>query len=332
MEWRFLHPGFLALLPLPLIWLVWNHRARHRVPALVYSGISAWKSGGGTLRMRAYALLPWIRTLALLLGIIALARPQYGQVKRSQSAHGIDISLVLDISETMDLPDFEPDRLEVAKDVLLDFVEDRPTDRLSVVVFGTDAYVLVPPTFDRAAIETFLGSIDSRTLPREQRMTAIGLGLARAVEKLKDSTAESRVVILLTDGENTAGNIEPLQAAEAARALGIRVYTIGVGSNQTLRIPVRNMFGMTEFKSVTVTLDEETLGEIAEMTGGRYYRATDEDALRDIYGEIDRLERTEIETNEFDDFNERFMWLWTPALFLLLGEFFLRGVWLIRLP
>lgn len=328
--WRFLHPGFLFLLPLPLIWLAWHLKSRvRRHPSLLMSDLDPWRAGGATLRVRVLKALPWIRTLAMVLGIVALARPQYGQVQRIQSAFGIDIALVLDISESMDLPDIQPDRMTVAKEVLREFVRERTSDRLSVIVFGTNSYPLVPPTFDIGAIEGFIERLDPRrTVPREQRMTAIGLGLARAVEKMKDSEAQSRVAILLTDGENTAGNIDPMQAAEAAKALGVRVYTIGFGTNG--KITVRNAFGFPE--EIVTTIDEDMLGKIAEMTGGKYFRAATGDALRDIYEEIDRLEKTDIETNEYDDFDERFMWLWCPALFLLLGEFLLRTLLLTRLP
>jgi Ca-activated chloride channel family protein len=332
-EWRFLHPGFLFLLPLPVIWLIWHWRSRkRRHPAFLFSDVSAWRAGGDSFRVKALRLLPLLRTLALMFGIIALARPQYGTVERQQSALGIDISLALDISETMEATDFEPTRLEAAKDVLKEFVQNRPADRQSVVIFGTNAWVLVPPTFDTNAIVNFIDNIKGSIFSREQRMTAIGEGLAQAVSKLKDSEAESKVVILLTDGENTAGNIDPLRAAEAARALGVRVYTIGVGSNTMMPMRYRDAFGRIRTEMYELKIDEETLSEIADITGGKFFQAKDEAALRSIYREIDQLEKSEIEASEFDNFNERFMLLWAPALLLLLLEFSLRGFWLVRLP
>jgi len=259
LDWRFLHPAVLLLLPVPLAWLAWHLRSRsRRHPSVLMSGLAPWKAGGATLRVRALAVLPWLRTLALLLGIVALARPQYGQVQRVQSAFGIDIALILDISESMDLPDFEPDRMTVAKDVLREFARARVNDRLSVIVFGTKAYCLVPPTFDIGAIEGFIERLDPKAIygrNSEDRKTAIGMGLARAVEKLKDGEAQSKVAILLTDGENTAGNIEPMQAAEAAKALGIRVYTIGVGTNGVIERPFRNMFRMMDMQRIETRID-----------------------------------------------------------------------------
>ncbi len=333
LEWRLLHPWVLFLLPIPILLLVWHLRSRkRRHPSFIFSGLEPLRAGGETLKIRALRWLPWIRTLALILGIVALARPQYGQVQRSQSALGLDIVMALDISGTMDAIDFKPTRLEAAKSVLKEFAANRLSDRMSVVIFGTNAYLLVPPTFDRHAVQEFIDVISSRVFSNDQRNTAIGMGLALAVDKLKDSNAKSKVVILLTDGENTAGNIQPLQAAEAAKALGVRVYTIGVGSNSVVSMEVPDAWGRRRIQNIDVRIDEDTLKKIADMTGGKYFRATNEKALQEIYNEIDKLEKTEIQVSEYDDFDERFMWLWTPALLLLGGEYILRTLWLVRLP
>lgn len=333
-EWRFLHPWFLALLPVPLIWLAVHLRSRwHRHPSVLYSDLAPLKEGGATLRVRMLRLLPWLRTLALLLGIVALARPQYGQVLRTQSALGIDIAIALDISGSMDAMDFTPTRLEAAKAVIEDFIAERKSDRLSVVVFGASAYVLSPPTLDRGAIGEFLRAITRDSLRDEERVqTAVGMGLALAVDKLKDSKADSRIVILLSDGENNAGSIEPVQAAEAAKALGVRVYTIGIGSNDPVPIEVKDEFGRRHVVRQQMRFDEECMKMIAEKTDGRYYRATDAEKLREIYGEIDKLEKTDIEVNEYDDFDEKFLWLWVPALVLLALEMAMRAFWMGRLP
>mgnify|MGYP006281062627 CR=1 FL=1 len=331
MEWRFLHPGFLFLLPLPLLWLAWHYmRQAKRTPSVVYSDLSALEAGTHTLKIRMLKLLPLLRTVVIVLGIIALARPQYGRVERRQAAMGIDISIALDVSGSMDRGDFYPTRLEAAKEVLSEFVMERLNDRLSVVIFGTDAFLLVPPTFDRQAVAGFVQDFRESYLSDRQRETAIGNGLAMAVDRLKDSNAESKVAILMTDGENTAGNIEPLQAAEAAEALDIRVYTIGVGTNE--EIQEQNIFGMPTGRTARLPFDEELLREIASMTGGKYFHARDKDALASIYEEIDQLETTEIEMSQFDNYDERFMLLWSPALLLLGIEFLLRGFWLVRLP
>lgn len=332
LEWRFLHPWFLALLPLPLIWLAWHYFSRgRRHPSVLYSSVAPFEAATRTLKIRVLKAMPLLRVLALMLGIVALARPQYGHVERSRASLGIDIALSLDISGSMDLPDFPPNRLEAAKTVIREFVEGRENDRLSVVVFGSTAAVLVPPTFDRHAIGNFIDTISSSLFAQDKRETAIGMGLALAVDKLAESDAKSKVVILLTDGENNAGRIEPLQAAKAARALGVRVYTIGVGSNSVIQVP-SNIFGQTVTRPIEATLDDETLQKIADLTGGRYFRASNTDALREIYSEIDRMEKTEIEMNEYDDYDERFMMLWLPGLMLIGLEFLLRAFWLARLP
>ncbi|MDK2972118.1 MAG: Ca-activated chloride channel [Candidatus Sumerlaeota bacterium] len=334
LDWRFLHPWFLLLLPLPVIWLVVHYvwLARRARPSVVFSDTSLYAAGTNTVKIRVLRAMPVLRAAVLLLGIVALARPQYGQVERRQASFGIDIAVALDISETMDYTDFNPNRLEVAKTVLKEFVDGRGNDRLSLVIFGTSAALLCPPTFDHEAMKGFIDVITSRTFANQDRMTAIGDGLGLAVSKLRDSTAKSKVAILLTDGENNSGRLQPLQAAEAAKALGVRVYTIGVGSNSSIRIERTDLWGRPYTDSVAVSLDEDTLKEIASITGGRYFRAANEDALRQIYEEIDKLEKTEIETTKFDNFDERFQWFWYPALGLLALEFLLRAFWLRRLP
>ncbi|MCB2154096.1 VWA domain-containing protein [bacterium] len=331
LEWRFLYPWILALLPLPLIWLAWHYlRRARRHPSVLFSDTAPFAAGTKTLKIRVLQLMPVLRALVLILGIIALARPQFGQVERQRAALGVDIALAIDVSGSMQAADFTPNRLEAAKEVVHDFIDGRSSDRISLVVFASTAAVLCPPTFDRQAVKLFIDTIQDGILNNEK--TAIGTGLALAVDKLRDSEAKSKIVILLTDGENNTGTIAPLQAAEAAKALGVRVYTIGVGSNSITEIPVQDpLFGQRMVRQ-QVTIDEETLQQIAKETGGRYFRATNEDALRQIYSEIDHLERTEIEVNEYDDFDERFMMFWTPALILLGLEFLLRGFWLVRLP
>lgn len=318
LEWRLLHPWALALVALPLLWLAWRlWRGDRQRPAVLYSSLAPLAAGGQTIRTRLVRLLPLLRAAVLILGVIALARPQYGQMERTRASLGLDIALALDVSESMNAQDFYPNRMEAAKRVVSKFVAERPADRFSLVVFGTTAAILTPPTFDRQVVERFLAMV--RTGIVESRSTAIGMGLALAVDRLKDSEAKGRIVILLTDGANNAGAIAPLQAAEMAEALGVRVYTIGVGSNDP-----RFADG--------AGFDERTLRQIAETTGGQYFRATNEEALRRIYEEIDRLEKTEIEVTEYADFDEQFLWFWAPALGLLGLELLLRGLVLVRLP
>jgi len=337
MDWRFLHPWFLVLAPIPLLWLAWRVWKRDKLqPTVLFSDLAPYAAGGPSLKQRVWTSLPVLRAVVLLLGIVALARPQYGRVESRVDAFGLDIALALDISGSMEYQDFEPNRLEAAKRVLKEFVFERTSDRISVVVFAGAGAILVPPTFDTGAVAQQLdqvrSAVDQRYGSAMPDGTAIGTGLALALDKLKDSTAKSRVVVLLTDGENNAGQIAPLQAAEAAKALGVRVYTIGIGSNGMLQVNRRDAFGRIRQEIIQVTIDEKSLAAIAELTGGRYYNATSEDALRRVYAEIDKLEKTEIETSQYADFDERFMWLWTPALLLLALEFLLRAFWLVRLP
>ncbi|MBI5153715.1 VWA domain-containing protein [Candidatus Poribacteria bacterium] len=322
LDWRLLHPWFLALLPVPLAWVVWHLRSSsRRRPSVLFSSLEPFRAARPTARTAALRALPYLRLIALILGVVALARPQYGQVERQRAALGVDIALAIDVSGSMQFDDFRPNRLEAAKQVVQTFVEGRDSDRISLVVFATTAAVLCPPTFDRHAVSVFVSSIRDGMLDHDQ--TAVGMGLALAVDRLKDSEAKSKIAILLTDGENNAGSIAPMQAAEIAKALGVRVYTIGVGTDTNFISPVLGR---------SPSIDEESLQQIAELTGAKYYRATSATALEEIYKEIDRLEKTDIEVNEYDDYDERFLWFWTPALLLLGVEFLLKSVWLVRLP
>jgi len=323
---RFLHPWFLLALPLPFLLLGWQlWRRRRRTPAFLYSDLSVASGLPKSMRQRIEAIFPWTRTLVLCLGIVALARPQFGSVEYNVTSLGVDIGLVIDVSNSMQERDFQPNRLEAAKRAAKDFVDNRETDRVSVVVFGEYAAVLCPPTLDMETVKGFIDAIYDGIIGNSA--TAIGDGLATAVRRMEDSPAKSRVAILLTDGENNTGKLSPTQAAEIADSLDVRVYTIGVGRTYVQR---RGPGGLQFTRPVG--FDEETLRQIAETTGGKYYHATDTEKLTQIYSEIDRLEKTEIEVDETADFNERFMFLWTPALLLLGLEFLLRAFWLRRLP
>lgn len=323
---RFLHPWFLVALPLPFILLAFElMRRKRRTPSFLYSDLSVAEGIPVSMRQRVLALLPWTRTIVLCLGILALARPQFGTVQYNVSSLGVDIGLVIDVSNSMQERDFRPNRLEAAKQAAIDFVEDRKTDRVSVVVFGEYAGVLCPPTLDMATVERFISAIQDGIIGNSA--TAIGDGLATSVRKMEDSPAKSKVAILLTDGENNSGKLSPTQAAEVAEALGVRVYTIGVGRT----FAPRGLPGQLRIGGAP-GFDEGTLREIAEMTGGKYYHATDEKKLKEIYDEIDQLEKSEIEVDETADFNEQFYYFWFPALVLLGLEFLLRALWLRRLP
>ncbi|MGF1573163.1 MAG: VWA domain-containing protein [Sumerlaeia bacterium] len=326
MEWRFLHPWFFLLAVLPLIALIKSILdSRKSSGAITYSDLEVFSHVKPSLKMRIIPFLPWVKFLALLLLVVALARPQYGQTEQLQSSEGIDISLVLDISETMDIEDYRPNRLEVAKKVMEDFVQERVNDRINVIIFGTSPYLLVPPTFDKPTIVNFLGLINGRNFSQRDRRTAIGSGLALAVDQLKDSDAESKVAILLTDGENNEGEISPLQAAEAAKALGVRVYTIGlIGS------PSNSFWGGASQREINVNKAELT--KMATLTGGQFFMARDSAALKTIYDQIDELEKSEIEVQDLENYAERFAWFAFPSLLLLSFDFLFRFLLLRRIP
>jgi Ca-activated chloride channel family protein len=312
--------ALFGLVLLPIIYLLWvrlETRFRQNF-ALRHSSVSWIREAGGRSGERAYKFLRLARTLAIALLIITLARPQLGRVERQTWSEGIDIMLVLDISDSMRTPDFFPNRLEVAKEVLKDFVSRRTGDRIGLVLFATTAITVSPLTLDLGVIASFIdrvrfGIVDGNT-------TAIGMGLATAVSKLRNTKGKSRVVILLTDGENNAGKIDPLTAAEAARASNIRVYTIGVGT-------FTNQAGRR-----TAGVDEKNLTEIAKITGGQFFLATDRRKLEETYAQIDRLERTRVESSQYDNFDDLATYILIPALLLLLFETALRSFRYVRIP
>ncbi len=310
----------LILLPFLLWWLRYRERRKQVTISLPVAHLAAAAVKGNPGRWRL--LLDVLRVAALALLIVAMARPQYGKIERETFSEGIDIALVLDVSLSMRAGDFHPNRLEAAKDVLKQFVLDRRGDRQSLVIFGSEAATLVPLTLDSGVVYAFVDRIRFNLVNGET--TAIGMGLATALDRLRESKAKSRIAILLTDGENNAGKIDPLKAAEAARALGIKVYTIGVGSNSSQIGP----FGMR----LDAGLDETTLKQIAELTGGVYFRATDEEKLSEIYEQIDKLEKSKIEATQFDNFNDLVHWFAVPALLLLLLEAALRSTRFVLVP
>jgi Ca-activated chloride channel family protein len=233
---------------------------------------------------------------------IALARPQSTSRGENVSTEGIDIILVNDISGSMLAEDFRPNRIEAAKKVAMDFIDGRPTDRIGLVIFSGESFTQCPLTLDHGVIKSLLSEIKSGMI---EDGTAIGMGLATAVSRLKDSKAKSRVIVLLTDGINNRGSIDPLTAAGIAQQFGIRAYTIGVGTTGMAPYPVQTPFG-TQYQNVPVEIDEKLLEQIADQTGGKYYRATDNKKLKAIYDEIDRLEKTKIEVTQFRRHKEEF--------------------------
>ena len=270
-----------------------------------------------------------LRMAALATLVVALARPQSAEQNTRTNTDGIDIMLALDVSGSMLARDFRPDRLEAAKEVAGSFISDRYGDRIGLVVFAGEAFTQSPLTADQSTLLTLLGRVRSGLI---EDGTAIGNGLATAINRLRESDAKSKVIILLTDGVNNRGEIAPVMAAEIAKEQGIRVYTIGVGSRGTAPTPAIDMFGNMTFVQAKVEIDEKTLQEIADATGGRYFRATDNEKLRAIDDEINRLEKSKVEVADFTTYTEEYLRWVLAALALLAVEFLIRTLILKRIP
>ncbi len=280
-------------------------------------------------RVRSRSILPWIRLLVLVLVIVGLARPRIPHSLSEVQGEGIDIVITLDISGSMRALDFQPDnRLEVAKRIIREFIAARPRDRIGLTLFASRAFTQCPLTLDRSILTGFLDEVEIGLI---EDGTAIGLGLATAVNRLRHSEAESKTVILLTDGSNNVPTLEPETAAELAQALGVRVYTIGVGKRGRVPFPRTGAFG-TRTVMVEMPIDEELLKSIAEITGGRYWRAENPEALNEVFASIDELETSRYKTSVSTWYDERMSLLILPALLLLLLESLLGATWLRRLP
>jgi len=338
---RFESPWLLlSLIPVFAVWLFVRWRRR---PAVMYSSTILIAQLPRTFAQRVRSLLPWLWLLGLCLVVVALARPQLGREETRIRAEGIAIEMCVDRSGSMQAMDFElageqVNRLAVVKDVFRSFVagEDsfagRSDDLMGLISFGGFATAVCPLTLDHGALLEVLrtvqipapiededGRILNRSTLREESATAIGDALALAVARLKESTAKSRVVVLLSDGSNTAGVVTPEEAAETAREFGIRVYCIGIGSSGVAPFPVQDFAGRTVLQPQLVEFDESNLKRIAETTDGRYFNARNTEALRDVYAEIDQLEKTELEGRLYTDYRETFPWpLWTGVSCLLL--------------
>lgn len=280
-------------------------------------------STDSNFRIKIKQKIPWLRWIVWSLLIVAMARPQRKWEEEKIKADALDIVLSMDISPSMLSKDFEPDRLSVAKRVAADFVSKRPHDRIGLVAFSAEAFTQCPLTTDRRVVQTF---IEELAVGRLEDGTAIGMGLATAVNRLKDSPSSSKIVVLLTDGENNAGYISPLNAAEIAQTLGIRVYTVGIGTEGIVMSPAqRNPDGSYTFAPRFMKFDTQLLDEIATVTSGKFYRAFSERDLQAIYSEIDRLEKTKIEVTTIRHTTDYFHWLVGAAVVLLLIE--ILGTW-----
>ena len=310
----------LIIIPLFIVWYVL--RGRKNQAYVKFSDAGFFNGMPRSWRIYARHVLFAIDMCALALLIIAVARPQSSSTNRKINVEGIDIVLTMDISSSMLAQDLKPDRLEAAKNVGSDFVKGRPEDRMGLVVFASETFTQVPLTTDHTMLLNMMKEMKCGML---EDGTAIGDGLASSVSRLKDSEAISKVVILLTDGDNNAGSVDPATAAEMAKIFGIRVYTIGVGTHGTAPYPAQTPFGGTQIIQVPVTINETLLQQIADETGGKYYRATSTNELKQIYDEIDKLERSKIEINEFTRVHEEFLPFVLIALALLLLGFVLKS-------
>lgn len=324
----FLYPYiFWLAVIVPLLVAYYIFASRHEA-TLTVSTLGG-KRAPRTLRYWLRPLPFVLRMAALVMFIIALARPVEITHEQETTTDGIDIVLSMDISGTMLARDFKPDRLTAAKRLAAEFVSERRGDRIAVVAFAGEAFTQAPLTSDQATVETMLSRLRSGVVDDG---TAIGNGLATAINRLRESGAKSKVIILLTDGVNNRGQISPLMAAEIARDMGIKVYTIGVGTRGRAPYPAVDIFGNQTTVMADVEIDEELLEEIASMTGGKYYRAVDDEALREIYAEINTLEKSKVQVTDYQTYEELFL-VWVILGIALLGaEFFVDKVVLNRLP
>lgn len=319
---------YLLLLLVPLIgWYIYKlHKSQASLQvssseAFQLPGTSSWK-----VYMRHLTFV--LRMLAIALLIVVLARPQSTNSWQNSSTEGIDIVMAMDISTSMLAEDLKPNRLEAAKDVAASFINGRQNDNIGLVVFAAESFTQCPLTIDHGVLLNLFKDIQPGII---QDGTAIGLGLANAVSRIKDSQAKSKVIILLTDGVNNTGEIAPVTAAEIAKTFGIRVYTIGVGTQGEAPYPIPTAFGV-QYQNVPVEIDEQVLKQIASTTGGQYFRATDNSSLKEIYSEIDQLEKTKISVQEFSKKQEEYK-NWALLVFaLLLIEVLLRNTVLRNIP
>lgn len=318
----FHNPEYLFLLLLIIPAVIWYIRKMYNSDAsLLISSNQMLQKIPKSNRLR-FMHVPFIlRMLSLVFLVLALARPQASNSWRTESTEGIDIVVTLDISGTMMAEDLKPNRLEAAKKTAMEFILSRPNDNIGLVVFSGESFTQCPLTTDHAVLVNLFNAIQYGMI---EDGTAIGLGLANAVNRIKDSKAKSKVIILLTDGSNNRGDIAPITAAEIAKSFGIRVYAIGVGSYGMVNIPVQTPLGI-QYQQMDSEFDEESLKNIAAMTGGKYFRATDNNKLRNIYQEIDQMEKTKISVKEYNKKNEEYYLFALAAFLLLLTEILLRN-------
>jgi Ca-activated chloride channel family protein len=313
---------YLLFLALLLPGVAWLKGRQGRRAAMLYSSVQLIRDISRTSRSQAGRLLPSLRWLSLALFIVALARPQIGEGEARIKASGIDIVVAIDLSGSMAAEDFElfgnrVNRLTMAKDVLEQFIFRRPNDRIGLVAFAGRAYIAGPLTLDHDFLLQNLGRLKLGLI---EDSTAIGSGLMASLNRLRDIRSKSKIVILMTDGQNNAGKVPPLTAAEVAQTMGVKVYTVGVGTRGMAPFPMVDAFGQRGYHKVPVDIDEETLTQVARRTGGKYYRADNSSMFRAIYDEIDRLEKTEVEVKKYQRYRDLFPWFIAAGLICLLTE------------
>lgn len=325
----FLHPLFFWLfliVPFYIAWYVWKQKGMHA--SIKISTLKGFSKAPVSKKVYLRHVLFVLRVLTLSLLIVVLARPQSSNSFRNEINEGIDIVMALDISGSMMAEDFKPNRLEAAKEVAAQFVRERPNDKIGLVIYAAESFTQCPLTTDHTVLQNLFRDVQPGMLVDG---TAIGMGLATSVQRIKDSEAKSKVIILLTDGVNTSGEIAPVTAAQIASTFDVRVYTVGVGTIGMAPYPIQTIRGK-QYQEVEVKIDEPLLQEIADITGGKYFRATDKSSLEQIYSEIDEMEKTRIEVREYTKRKEEF-WIFAAlaSLFLLL-EVFLRNTVFRNLP
>jgi Ca-activated chloride channel family protein len=332
-SYQFVHPQLLLLLLLLPVMAIWKGRWGRPVAVRMPSTDDAINVGAKP-RSKAGGFLATLGLLSFALLIIALARPRHGKGSTDIESSGIDIVLTLDVSGSMEALDFKLEgkpvnRLEVVKNVVGKFVGQRPNDKLGMVAFAGRPYLVSPLTMDHEFLSKRLSDVK---MGQVEDGTAIGSAIASSVGHLRDSNAKSRIIILLTDGVNNAGAVNPLTAAEAAKALGIKVYTIGAGTRGEAPVPVRDAFGRTHLQTMKVEIDEEMLKQVSSATGGQSFRATDTDSLEKIYESINQLEKTTRKLKKYQQYDELYLWFLVPGLGLLLMELVLSQTRFRRLP
>jgi Ca-activated chloride channel family protein len=326
-------PQILFLLPLAAVLIFYVKRMK-KVPSIRFSSGELLKGFRPSFKLRLSRNTVFLRGAALILIILAMARPQSSIEETIVETEGVDIVLVVDVSTSMLAEDFEvrgrrENRLTVAKNVMEEFVGKREHDRIGIVAFAGRAYTVCPLTIDYSWL---LENLDRVRIGIMEDGTAIGSGIAAALNRIKDTESKSKIIILLTDGINNAGNISPAIAAEAAKTLDVKIYTVGAGTRGMAPYPAKDMFGNTVYQPMKIPIDEKSLKAIAEKTGAQYFRATDTESLREIYAQIDRLEKTPIEERGYKEYKELFGLFLIPGLLLLVLEIILTNTLLRRLP